>query len=101
MANTKSKDLSLVGAGIGKSASITLGSDGKVTGWSAEAEQLTGYLARDITGKHFTIFHSIENLRRGRPAEVLKLAVSEGSASYADWHVKKDGSHFWASLIIT
>src|SRR4051812_3544910 len=82
-------------------AIITLNAEGKVTGWCAEGERLTGYALAEIIGKHFTTFHSVENLRREKPAEVLKLARADGKAVYEDWHVRKDGSHFWARLTVT
>ena len=94
-------NLNLTRANPEEFAIITLNADGNVTSWNAGAERLTGYLQLEIIGKNFASFHSSENLRREKPAEVLKLAASNGSVKYADWHVRKDSSHFWANLIIT
>lgn len=83
------------------SAVVTLSSSGMVVEWSDRAEQLTGFSARDIVGKHFSAIHSIENLRRAKLTELLKAASATGAIEYADWHVRKDGTHFWASLVVT
>lgn len=83
------------------SSMFTVSHDGKVTQWSSQIAKLTGYKSGDILGKHFRILNSVENLRREKSEEVLRLVLSEGKITYADWHVKKDGSHFWASMEIT
>jgi two-component system, cell cycle sensor histidine kinase and response regulator CckA len=82
------------------SPQITLNMDGNVVLWNSDAILLTGYEAADILGKHFRILHSVENLRRNDFEEVLKLAMLDGNVAYEDWHVKQDGSHFWACIKI-
>ncbi|HXH74047.1 MAG TPA: ATP-binding protein [Bacteriovoracaceae bacterium] len=83
------------------SSIATLSSDGKVIKWNMMLTELTGYESNEILGKHFRILNSVENLRRKKSEEVLKWALSEGKVYYEDWHVKKDGAHFWASMNVT
>ena len=78
-----------------------LDADGCVTTWNPGAERLKGYAPEDILGLHFSRFFTQEDIDRGRPAELLRLAASKGRVEEEAWHVRKDGSRFWASVTIS
>src|SRR4051812_13636198 len=99
-----SEDVSSLPAGRRVDPSLEdfrLNAAGDVVAWGSDIATLTGYASSDIVAKHFTVLHSIENVRREKPAEILALAWHQGRAEYADWHVRKDGTHFWASVVLT
>jgi PAS domain S-box-containing protein len=75
--------------------------EGRVTTWSAGAERLTGYRADEILGRHFSVFHAPEDLRDGKPARELTAAAAEGRFEDEGWRLRKDGSRFWATVVIT
>jgi PAS domain S-box-containing protein len=100
MTNSQEKKLKSVISSEDEFAIFILSSEGKVTSWNPGAEQLTGYLASDIIGQYFTIFQSAENLRTKKFVDFLKIAAFERKTSYLDWHNRKDGSRFWANLVL-
>lgn len=74
---------------------------GHVMTWNLGAERLKGYSAEDIIGRHFSTFYRQEEIARGWPEHELKVAVAEGRFEDEGWRVRKDGSLFWANVIIT
>ena len=74
---------------------------GYVTTWSSGAERIKGYSAGEIIGHHFSQFYSPEDVERGKPEEELKTAAAAGSVEDEGWRVRKDGSRFWANVVIT
>jgi PAS domain S-box-containing protein len=72
-----------------------------VATWNAGAERLKGYSASDIVGKHFSTFYPPDALDRGWPAEELRRAAADGRIEDEGWRVRKDGSTFWANVVIT
>ena len=74
---------------------------GNVLNWNAGAERLKGYRAEEIIGKHFSVFYSEEDRNAGKPGEILKKAVAVGQLEEEGWRIRKDGSRFWAEIIIT
>ena len=74
--------------------------DGKVSSWNAGAERFKGYQADEIIGQHFSRFHTPEDQARGVPARALLTARTEGKFECEGWRVRKDGSRFWASVVI-
>ena len=74
---------------------------GSVATWNAGAHRLTGYEAAEIIGQHFSRFHSPEDVRRGLPRQELETARAIGRFSGEDWRCRKDGTRFWANVIIT
>ena len=82
-------------------AILMLDADGRIATWNAGAEQLKGYKAEEIIGKHFSIFYPKEDLERGKPEMELKVAGSEGRCEDEGWRVRKDGSQFFADVVIT
>ena len=75
--------------------------DGCVMTWNAGAERIKGYSSDEILGLHFSRFFIEEDVEQGRPAELLRLAEERGRIEEEGWRVRKDGSRFWADVIIT
>jgi rsbT co-antagonist protein RsbR len=82
-------------------AIIMLDADGNVVSWNAGAQAIKGYRADEIIGRHFSVFYSAEANARGFPAEELSNAAALGRFEDEGWRVRKDGSKFWANVIIT
>lgn len=74
---------------------------GHVISWNAGAERLKGYRADEIIGKHFSIFYPPEDVTSGKPDRVLGHAAQSGQSVDEGWRVRKDGSRFWASVVVT
>jgi PAS domain S-box-containing protein len=74
--------------------------DGKVSSWNAGAERFKGYAADEIIGQHFSRFYSDEDRAAGIPANALMTAQTEGRFEAEGWRVRKDGTRFWASVVI-
>jgi PAS domain S-box-containing protein len=87
--------------GVKGYAIFLLDPEGRVVSWNTGAEQIKGYHAQEIIGQHFSRFYTPEDIERGRPAQVLNEAATKGSAEEEGWRVRKDGSRFWASVLIT
>ena len=75
--------------------------DGYVTTWNAGASRLKGYTADEIIGKHFSIFYPQEAIERNWPAKELEMAAAEGRFEDEGWRLRKDGTPFWANVVIT
>jgi PAS domain S-box-containing protein len=73
---------------------------GIVISWNPGAERFKGYTAAEIIGEHFSRFYTEEDKKTGLPARALETAAREGKFEKEGWRVRKDGSHFWAHVII-
>jgi PAS domain S-box-containing protein len=73
---------------------------GFVTSWNAGAERIKGFTAEEIVGKHFSTFYTDEDREAGVPQKVLETAKREGKFEGEGWRVRKDGSRFWASVVV-
>jgi PAS domain S-box-containing protein len=73
---------------------------GIVSSWNSGAERFKGYKADEIIGQHFSRFYTEEDRQAGVPQEALAIAVAEGKYETEGWRVRKDGSRFWASVVI-
>ncbi len=82
-------------------ALLMLNPEGYVVSWNAGAERIKGYKADEIIGKHFSCFYTPEDKARGHPAEVLERASRAGKHEEEGWRMRKDGSRFWAHLVLT
>ena len=82
-------------------AIFMLDPQGFVLTWNAGAERFKGYRAHEIIGQHFSRFYPPETLARGLPEHELKVAAEVGSFEDEGWRVRKDGSLFWANVVIT
>lgn len=74
--------------------------NGFVTSWNVGAERIKGFTGEEIIGKHFSTFYTEEDREAGMPAEVLETARREGKYQGEGWRVRKDGSRFWASVVV-
>lgn len=74
--------------------------EGYVTNWNAGAEAIKGYSAEEIIGQHFSRFYTEEDRAAGAPGQALRLALEEGKYEREALRVRKDGSLFWASVVI-
>ncbi|MET0250909.1 MAG: PAS domain S-box protein, partial [Novosphingobium sp.] len=74
--------------------------DGLVTSWNAGAERFKGYRAEEIIGRHFSQFYLDEDRAAGVPARALATALNEGRFEAEGWRRRKDGTRFWASVVI-
>ena len=82
-------------------AVFALDAEGNVRTWNVGAERLKGYRAQEIIGKHFSSFYTKEDVVRDWPARELRMASVEGRFEDEGWRVRKDGSRFWANVVIT
>jgi PAS domain S-box-containing protein len=74
---------------------------GRVMTWNAGVERIEGYRARDIIGRRFNRFYTPEDIARGVPEHALATAGSMGRYRHEGWGVRNDGSHYWASVVLT
>jgi hypothetical protein len=82
-------------------AIFLLDPSGVITSWNRGAERIKGYRAEEIIGRHFSVFYTEEARARGHPVEELAVAARDGRYEEEGWRVRKDGSMFWASVVIT
>ncbi len=82
-------------------AILLLDPQGHITSWNAGAERLKGYRAEEIIGQHFSRFYPQDAIDRGWPQRELEVALAEGRFEDEGWRVRKDGSRFWANVVIT
>jgi len=74
--------------------------EGIVSSWNAGAERFKGYTAEEIVGKHFSTFYTEEDRASDLPKRALQIALTEGKFEAEGWRLRKDGTRFWASIII-
>lgn len=82
-------------------AIFMLDPEGKVSSWNPGAERIKGYKAEEILGHHFSQFYLPEEARSGKPQRELDIAIAEGKYEEEGWRLRKDGSRFWANVVIT
>jgi PAS domain S-box-containing protein len=82
-------------------AILMLDLDGRVVSWNEGAERIKGYRAEEIVGQHFSIFYPTEDIGNGKPALHLAEATRNGRFEDNGWRVRKDGSRFYANVVIT
>ena len=75
--------------------------DGCIKSWNAGAERIKGYKAAEIIGQHVSRFYPPEDIEAGKPERELEITKAEGRCTDEGWRVRKDGSRFWAFVIIT
>jgi PAS domain S-box-containing protein len=75
--------------------------DGRVASWNEGAQRMKGYTAGEIIGRHFSTFYPPEDVAAGKPAWELEVAVRDGRVEDEGWRVRKDGTRFWANVVIT
>jgi PAS domain S-box-containing protein len=82
-------------------AIFMLDPEGRVSSWNEGAQSIKGYSSEEIIGKHFSRFYTEEDVEAGKPEEELKEAIARGRFEDEGWRVRKDGSRFMASAVIT
>ena len=82
-------------------ALFILDKDGRIMSWNLGAQRLKGYAAEEIIGRHFSTFYTREAIDSGWPQHELKVAVAEGRFEDEGWRLRKDGTRFWANVVIT
>jgi diguanylate cyclase (GGDEF)-like protein/PAS domain S-box-containing protein len=93
--------LRLLFNGVKDYAILMLDPNGLVTTWNEGAERIKGYRAEEIIGQHFSKFYPPETQAEGLPSLGLKIASEQGRFEDEGWRVRKDGSRFWANVVIT
>ena len=91
----------LLVAGVEDYAIFLLDPEGRVRSWNAGARKIKGYRAEEIVGQHFSRFYPPEEVAAGKPDRALEIAQAEGRYREEGWRVRKDGSLFWASVVIS
>jgi PAS domain S-box-containing protein len=86
--------------GVTDYALYMLDPNGIVTNWNAGGQRIKGYSPEEIIGQHFSRFYSDADQAAGRPARALQLALDHGRYEEEGWRVRKDGTFFWASVVI-
>jgi PAS domain S-box-containing protein len=81
-------------------AIFQLDKDGVVATWNVGGERIEGYMANEIIGQHFSRFYTEEDKAAGVPTRALAIADKEGRFEAEGWRVRKDGTRFWASVVI-
>ena len=74
---------------------------GRIVSWNVGAQRLKGYAEHEIIGRHFSVFYAREAVESGWPEHELKVALAEGRFEDEGWRLRKDGSRFWANVVIT
>ncbi|HEX2204341.1 MAG TPA: PAS domain-containing sensor histidine kinase [Longimicrobium sp.] len=82
-------------------AIFALDPGGHVISWNAGAQRLKGYTRDEIVGRHFSTFYPPDTLAAGKPAWELEVAEREGRVEDEGWRIRKDGTRFWANVVIT
>lgn len=82
-------------------AIILLDKDGTILTWNKGGEQIKGYRSEEILGQNFRIFYLPEDRQARLPEKLIELATREGRAKHVGRRVRKDGSIFWGSILIT
>jgi PAS domain S-box-containing protein len=87
--------------GVQEYAIFQLDPMGHVVSWNAGAERLKGYGFEEIIGKHFSVFYPQEDQMNDKPQGLLAKAARYGQSEDEGWRIRKDGSRFWANVVIT
>src|SRR6185369_8115024 len=80
---------------------ILLSPEGNVVSWNEGAQRIKGYQALEILGRHFSTFHTPESVQTNEPAKLLLRAEREGRVQTEGWRVRKDGTRFFADVLLT
>lgn len=82
-------------------AILMLDRDGIIRNWNKGAQKIKGYKEEEIVGNHFRIFYPLEDQQRQLPEKLIEEAINAGKAIHEGWRVRKDGTKFWGSIVIT
>lgn len=101
VAAPRDEDYRLLVEAVADYAIFLLDPQGRVASWNAGAQKIKGYGRDEIVGRHFSTFYTPEAVRAGWPDEELRLARLNGRLEDESWRVRKDGTRFWANVVIT
>jgi len=101
MARLNEESLRLLIGRIKDYAIFMLDPDGIVISWNEGAQRLKGYSPQEIIGRSFEVFYGEDDVKQGRPRHLLSVARSDGRVEDEGWRYRKDGSRFWADVVIT
>ncbi len=87
--------------GVREYAIFMLDPNGIIVSWNAGAQRIKQYSAEEIIGKHFSVFYEQAAIDSGKPEWELTTALQEGSVEDEDWRLRRDGTRFWANVVIT
>ncbi|MDX1583496.1 MAG: PAS domain S-box protein [Thermoanaerobaculia bacterium] len=82
-------------------AIFMLDPDGNIMSWNEGAERIKGFTPEEVFGEHFSIFYTVEDIEKKTPWKLLEIADREGRVEQEGWRVRKDGTRFWADVVIT
>jgi len=94
------RNFRLLVEGVADYALYMLDPNGVVTSWNVGGQRIKGYSPREIVGQHFSRFYTEADRTGGKPQRALKTAREQGRYEEEGWRVRKDGTFFWASVII-
>jgi PAS domain S-box-containing protein len=94
------REFQLLIQGVRDYAIYMLDPSGCITNWNSGAQNIKGYRADEVVGSHFSRFYTDEDRAAGIPTQALRTAAAEGKFEAEGWRVRKDGSRFWASVVI-
>ena len=100
-ANAELEQFRLLVTSVRDYAIFMLDPPGAIRTWNAGAEHIKGYTADEVIGRHFELFYTEEARARKHPAYELEVATREGRFEEEGWRVRKDGTQFWANVVIT
>jgi PAS domain S-box-containing protein len=82
-------------------AIFALDASGHVLSWNPGAQRFKGWEAHEIIGQHFSIFYDAEDRANRKPERELEIAIRDGRVEDEGWRLRKDGTRFWANVVIT
>jgi PAS domain S-box-containing protein len=101
MARQQDQQLRSIVESVHDYAIYLLDREGHIMTWNPGAERIKGYTTEEVVGKHFSVFFTQEDRQRDRPAELIRLAIQKGRVEEEAWRLRKDGSRFWADVVVT
>ncbi|HEY5971640.1 MAG TPA: PAS domain S-box protein [Pseudoxanthomonas sp.] len=96
----EARQLALLIRSVTDYAIYMLDADGYIQSWNPGGQRIKGYSSEQIIGQHFSRFYTPEDAARGEPAHGLRMARTEGRYEAEGWRLRKDGTRFWASVVI-
>src|SRR5262249_17119133 len=82
-------------------AIYVLDAEGRIASWNQGAERIHGYSAAEVVGKHFSLFFTEDDRRAGQPKQEIETAARVGQFEGEAWRMRKNGTQFWASVVLT